>query len=91
MSKFHTPSHAIYVCVGSKCSKHGGKEMCKTLKHLAKDAGLKDTLEIVKTECTDRCKFAPVLSVQPANVWMKEYRESDALAILNMALAEKPV
>ena len=89
MSKFHTPDRVIYVCTGSKCSKRGGREMCKTLKHLAKDAGINDDLEIVKTECTDRCKFAPVLSVQPANVWVKEYGESDALRILNLSLADK--
>ena len=85
MSKFHQPEKAIYVCVGSKCGKRGGKDMCKELKHLIKENGLKDTVEIVKTECTDRCKFAPVLSVQPANVWLKEYDERDAVRIFRIA------
>ncbi len=74
------------MCVGSKCGKRGGKEMCKELKHLLKDAGLKDTVEVIKTECTDRCKYAPVLSVQPANVWLKEYNEKDASRVLQIAL-----
>ena len=86
MSKFHQPEKTIYVCVGSKCGKRGGKEMCKELKHQLREAGLRDTVEIVKTECTDRCKFAPVLSVQPANVWLKEYGEGDARRILQIAL-----
>jgi (2Fe-2S) ferredoxin len=85
MSKFHQPDRVIYVCVGSKCSKRGGKEMCKELKHLLKQEDLKDEVEIVKTECTDRCKFAPVLSVQPVNVWLKEYSEKDAPKILHLA------
>ncbi len=85
MSKFSQPEKVIYVCVGSKCGKRGSKEMCRELKHLIRDSGLKDTVGIVKTECTDRCKFAPVLSVQPANVWLKEYDERDAPRILRIA------
>ena len=85
MSKFHQPDSVIYVCVGSKCSKRGGKEMCKELKHLLKQEELRDEVEIVKTECTDRCKFAPVLSVQPVNVWLKEYSEKDAPKIIHLA------
>jgi (2Fe-2S) ferredoxin len=89
MSKFHAPEKAIYICVGSKCGKRGGKEMCKELKDLIKEKGLKDEVEIVKTECTDRCKFAPILSVQPANVWLREYSEKDAPRILKIAFQDK--
>ncbi|QHT69485.1 (2Fe-2S) ferredoxin domain-containing protein [Rhodocytophaga rosea] len=89
MSKFHAPEKAIYVCVGSKCGKRGGKDMCKELKDLIKEKGLKDEVEIVKTECTDRCKFAPILSVQPANVWLREYSEKDAPRILKLAFQDK--
>ena len=59
--------------------------MCKELKHLLKQEDMKDEVEIVKTECTDRCKFAPVLSVQPVNVWLKEYSEKDASKIIHLA------
>jgi (2Fe-2S) ferredoxin len=86
MSKFETPEKAIFVCVGSKCGKRGGKDMCKELKDQLKQYGLKDKVEIIKMECTDRCKFAPVLSVQPANVWFKEYEERDAIRILQTTL-----
>lgn len=89
MSKFHAPEKAIYVCVGSKCGKRGGKEMCKELKELIKEKGLKDDVEIVKTECTDRCKFAPILSIQPANVWLREYSEKDAARIFKLAFQDK--
>ena len=63
--------------------------MCKELKDLIKEKGLKDEVEIVKTECTDRCKFAPILSVQPANVWLREYSEKDAPRILKLAFQDK--
>lgn len=89
MSKFHAPEKTIYVCVGSKCGKRGGKEMCKELKDLIKDKGMKDEVEIIKTECTDRCKYAPILSVQPANVWLKEYSEKDAARILKLTFQDK--
>lgn len=88
MSKFHEPENIIYVCVGSKCSKRGGKDMCKELKHLIKEAGQKDEMEVIKVECSDRCKYAPVLSVQPANVWFKEYSEKDVHRILRIASGE---
>jgi NADH:ubiquinone oxidoreductase subunit E len=89
MSKFHAPEKAIYVCVGSKCGKKGGKAICKEFKDIIKTNGLKDDIEIVKTECTDRCKFAPVLSIQPANVWVKEYSERDAFKFLKIAYNEE--
>jgi len=76
MSKpFHIPKQVIYICTGSKCKKHGGKELCKLFRDQAKAAGLKDTVEIIKTDCTDRCKFAPVLSIQPQNIWLHDVTE----------------
>lgn len=86
MSKFHAPEKAIFVCTGSKCGKRGGKAICKELKDLIKENGLKDEVEVIRIECTDRCKFAPILSIQPANIWLKEYDERDALRILKMAV-----
>lgn len=77
MSKFEVPEKVIYMCMGSKCSKRGSKEYYKELKHFLKKNGLKNRIEIIQTECTDRCKFAPVLSAQPANVWLKEYTERE--------------
>jgi NADH:ubiquinone oxidoreductase subunit E len=86
MSKFHAPEKAIYVCTGSKCGKKGGKAICKELRDLIKENGLKDEVEVIKTECTDRCKFAPILSIQPANIWLKEYDERDAPRVLKMTV-----
>lgn len=79
MSKnFQTPEQVIYVCTGSKCKKKGGKENGKALRELIKDAGLKGRVEVVKTECTDRCDFAPVMCFQPDNHWMHHVTEEQA-------------
>lgn len=63
------PENVFYVCTGSKCKKAGGKEIGKEIKKLIKNEGLKDKVEIIKTDCTDRCKLAPVFSLQPGNKW----------------------
>ena len=73
MAKFDIPQSCIYMCLGSKCQKRGSKEYYKDLRSYIKKKGLKHQIEIIKTECTDRCKFAPVLSAHPGNFWLKEY------------------
>ena len=85
MKKFETPEKAIYVCAGGKCSKRGGKDIGRVLKGLIKDVNLKNQIEVIKTECTDRCQFAPVLSVQPANIWLQQCQPADAVRILQLA------
>ena len=76
MSKvFNIPQQVIYVCTGSKCKKKGGKDIGKLFRKMAKEAGLKDTVEIIKTDCTDRCDFAPVMSIQPQNIWLHNVNE----------------
>lgn len=82
MSKFHIPEKVVYVCVGSKCAKKGGKDLYKSLKSYLKHSGRKGEVEVIKVECTDRCKFAPVLSIQPDNIWLKEYTENEVLRLL---------
>ena len=79
MSKnFETPDKVIYVCTGSKCKKKGGKDIGKLFRSMIKDLGLKGQVEVVKTECTDRCDFAPVMSFQPDNAWIHDVTEQQA-------------
>lgn len=78
----NVPESVIYICTGSKCKKRGSKDVSKLLKGALKEEGLNKQVEIIKTECTGRCKFAPVLSIQPANVWLKEFDEGDVPRIL---------
>lgn len=83
MSKFQVPENVLYICVGSKCAKRGGKDCYKRIKSYIKHSTKKDHLEIIKVECSDRCKYAPVLSFQPANTWLKEYKEEDVLKLID--------
>ena len=89
MSKFRTPENVLYFCTGSKCSKRAGKDPDKHLKHYLKKIGLEDEVEVICTECTDRCKFAPVLSLQPQNIWLKEYDSKDVAKLLENIKAKK--
>ncbi|WP_353133729.1 (2Fe-2S) ferredoxin domain-containing protein [Pseudopedobacter sp.] len=86
MSKFEIPDKVIYICTGSKCSKRGGKDCYKSLKSYLKDHKLKKDVELIRIECTDRCKFAPVLNLQPDNIWLKEYSEKEVLRLLDDSL-----
>lgn len=81
MSKFETPEEVIYICTGSKCSKRGGKDCYKSLKSYVKHFKKRD-IEVIRIECTDRCKFAPVLNFQPQNIWLKEYTEKQVIKII---------
>ena len=82
MSKFEIPNKAVFICQGSKCGKRGGKDLYKSLKAYLKYTGKKNEIELIKIECTDRCKFAPILSIQPDNIWLKEYTEKELLRLL---------
>lgn len=73
MKKPQFPDVSIFMCNGSKCGKH--KDFRKELKNEVKSKIKHLDVEFFKMECTDRCKFAPVLSLQPSNIW---YCEADS-------------
>ncbi|MFN6943419.1 MAG: (2Fe-2S) ferredoxin domain-containing protein [Cytophagaceae bacterium] len=80
--EFKTPSQVIYVCTGSKCGKKGGKEISKLYRSFIKDHGLKNEVEVIKTDCTDRCKFAPIVCFQPQNTWYHELNYLEASQVI---------
>lgn len=71
MSKLDPPACLLLICEGSKCRKRNDA-VRQVFKHQIKAYGLKKSVEIVYTECTGRCKLAPVVIVQPANAWYGE-------------------
>ena len=79
-SKFTVPDKVLYICTGSKCGKRGGKDMYKAMKGYLKHAD--QNVEVIRTECTDRCDYAPVCAMQPGNIWLKEYRQKDVFKLL---------
>lgn len=82
MSKFTIPDQILYLCTGSKCAKRGGKDAYKTAKSFLKHQPSGHNIELIRTECTDRCDFAPVCAIQPGNTWLKEYKQKDLLKVL---------
>jgi NADH:ubiquinone oxidoreductase subunit E len=82
MSKFTIPDKVLYVCTGSKCAKRGGKDLYKLAKSYIKHSHQKHTIEVVRTDCTDRCDYAPVCALQPGNHWVKEYRAKQIMTLL---------
>ena len=90
MSKIiHFPLQVIYACAGSKCQKRGGKEVRKIMREELKMAGLKDQVEIVKTECTDRCKHGPIFCLQPQNIWLHDMPEAQVLQVFREKILGK--
>lgn len=75
MKRAGFPEKSIFICDGSKCGKY--KEIRKYLKESLKAKGLKNEVEVFKMDCSDRCKHAPILSVQPANEWYSEISYKD--------------
>lgn len=80
MKKVGFPEVSIFICDGSKCGKH--KDFRKALKQEIKNLDISKDIEMFKIECTDRCKFAPVMCVQPLNQWYHQCDESDLPDIL---------
>lgn len=88
MSKFPIPKHMLFVCTGSKCAKRGGKELFKNVKSFIKYHPNGHQLELIRIECADRCDYAPVCTMQPANIWLKEYSGKQVLKLISELLNE---
>lgn len=76
MEKIDAPEKVIFICDGKKCGKYS-KELRKGFKEVIKECGMKNEVEIVRMDCTDNCKCAPVISLQPQNVWIGEVDSKD--------------
>jgi (2Fe-2S) ferredoxin len=76
----HFPEKSVFVCAGSKCGKH--KEVRKYIREAIKQNHAKGRIEVFKMECSDRCKHAPVLCVQPDNKWHADVTLTDAEKIV---------
>jgi (2Fe-2S) ferredoxin len=63
----------LFVCQGSKCGKHGGKEIYKDLRHLFKHQEL--PVYVSRADCFDECKNACVVVLEgPDSVWWGEVK-----------------
>ena len=77
---------AVVVCTGKKCRKNGAKDIAKAAKKAVRARGLKKQVPVLKTACTGHCKCAPVVSVQPTNVWIWARTEEKTVDRIEQAL-----
>ena len=61
----------IFFCNGKKCGKYN-KEPKDYLKKKIVEFGLEDKVCISKMDCQGMCKKAPVVCIQPKDIWKKE-------------------
>ena len=87
MGKKDFPVKAIFVCDGKKCGKY--PEIKKYCKDAIKENGLKNEVELIKMDCTDRCKQAPVVCFQPANAWIIEVSEKEIASLFSKFILKK--
>ena len=81
--KKENPRAVVLACIGSKC-KSDNKKLIAALKDACKAQGLKNEVECIKHYCTGRCKHAPVLALQPQNIWFEEADEKDIRRIVKL-------
>lgn len=77
----------VLVCNGSDCRKAGAKKLRKRADAVLRQRGMK-RCPVAKLECTNLCKRAPVVSIQPANRWLLETTTDGLDAALNEVLDE---
>jgi (2Fe-2S) ferredoxin len=71
MKKIDAPDKVIFICDGKKCGEYC-KELRKEFRVILKENGLKKQVDVVTMNCSDNCKNAPVISLQPQNIWIGE-------------------
>lgn len=80
--------HVVLVCEGSDCKKNGAKAVRKALKSHIKARGVRKSVLLLKTKCTDHCKRGPICGFQPANEWLAGATPSSACEKLDAILDE---
>lgn len=81
MKKLDAPEKVIFICDGKKCGDYS-KEIRKSFRIELKDCGLKKMVDVVRMGCSDNCKHAPVIAIQPKNVWIGEITEKNVPSII---------
>ena len=75
--------HQVFVCRGPRCSAKGGDGVAVALNEALKDEGLgDDDVLLTITGCQFPCNHAPVVSVQPYDVWYGKMTPAAAQALV---------
>jgi len=82
MKQIDAAGKVIFICDGKKCGKYS-KEIRKGFKEAIKENGLKNKVQLIEMDCSGNCKCAPVLCLQPQNVWIGEISRKDIATVLD--------
>lgn len=85
MKEINEAGKIIFVCDGKKCGKYS-KEIRKCFRDIIKENGLKKEIDIIKMDCSDNCEYAPVISLQPQNIWLGWVTKKDIPLLLDKYL-----
>ena len=75
-------THHILVCGGSACESSNADRIFKNLLQEAKNAGVADKVQIVKTGCFGFCEKGPIVKVLPEDSFYVEVKPEDAKDII---------
>jgi NADH:ubiquinone oxidoreductase subunit E len=86
--RFERIEQVVLVCNGKDCKKRGAKELRRTARSTLREMGKRRSTHIVQTKCNGFCKLAPIVSIQPHNVWLSETDEEELAEVLQELLKE---
>ncbi len=82
----------LYFCNGGSCRKLGSEELTCAMRDSIQREGLSDCVHTVKTLCAGFCEMAPVITVQPQNLWYGNVGREEGERIVKEHLAKsRPV
>ncbi len=85
-------SKILYFCTGGCCTRNGAEEIIRETRALLKTENQYQNTHTVKTLCSGQCEHAPVMMVQPDNIWYKEIDEQKGKRIVEEhIIGDKPV
>ena len=88
-SKFDRIENVLLICNGKDCKKRGAKELRKAARSKLREMGKRRSTHIVRTKCNGFCKIAPVVSIQPQNVWLSETDEEEIQRVIEEIIGEE--
>ncbi|HKL84963.1 MAG TPA: SLBB domain-containing protein, partial [Treponemataceae bacterium] len=75
-------THYILVCGGSACESSNADGIYNSFQAAAKEAGVSDKVQIVKTGCFGFCEKGPIVKVLPEDSFYVEVKPEDAKEII---------
>lgn len=79
----------LLVCHGKDCKKKGAKDVARAARRTLRELGQWKSTHLVRTQCNGFCKQAPLVSLQPQNIWLSETSEQEVSELLREHLEQE--